>query len=107
LTVPNQNRRRDVRVPTNLDARVTWDAIAYAARCTSLSLGGMFVETDLKLEYGSPAEVELVVYEASSNLRVKGIVRWSNARGFGLQLLPMGAADTHELLAVIERWKRG
>ncbi len=75
-------------------------------RCTSLSLGGMFVETDLRLDYESFVDVEIIAPRVAPNLRIKGIVRWTKTHGFGLQLLPVGVAQTHELLILVDRERR-
>jgi len=101
-----RSRRRDVRVATSLEVLVTWSATTYAGRCTSLSLGGMFVETDLRLDYESFVEVELIAPGVVPILRLQGVVRWSNMHGFGLQLLPVGVATTRELLTLVDRARR-
>jgi Tfp pilus assembly protein PilZ len=93
-------------VPIDLEVWITRGPDARVALCTSLSLGGMFVETDLRFEYESPVDIDLPILEQAHVLRLNAIVRWFDARGVGVQFLPMGARETHALSALIEAARR-
>jgi hypothetical protein len=99
----DESRRRNPRVRTNFEIRLCSEDARYSARCTSLSLCGMFVETDLRLGYESAVRLELTVNEGLHVMRLEGVVRWLDARGFGVQFGPVGASETHALSALIER----
>jgi hypothetical protein len=89
-------------VSTDLDSRLTTASEVRGARCTSLSLGGMFLETELRPEYGSIVTIEMHTLNGSEVIRFEAVVRWFDTRGIGLQFTAMGARETHALAALIE-----
>jgi type IV pilus assembly protein PilZ len=99
----DQSRRRSARVPTNFEIRVGSGAATQVARCTSLSLGGMFVETALRFDYEAVVALELMDCEGGHILHLEAVVRWFGPRGFGVQFGPMGARETHILSGLIEQ----
>jgi Tfp pilus assembly protein PilZ len=75
----------------------------FEGRAQDVSLGGMFIETDLPASYGSEVVIEIRVGDAGGGkdtLRLPARVRWRRAGGMGVQFAALGARETHELLAV-------
>lgn len=68
----------------------------FFARCTSLSLGGMFLETEVGFEVGDGVRVWLTL-PSSAQLLLVAQVRWTTERGVGLQHAALGAHDTYQL----------
>ena len=62
----------------------------------------MFVETELRLEYGSIVGLDLIATRGTEVVHLDGIVRWFDAHGIGLQFAPMGARETHALSVLID-----
>ena len=68
----------------------------FFGRCTSLSLGGMFLETDVSMTVGDGVRVWLTL-PGSAQLLLVAQVRWTTERGIGLQHAALGAHDTYRL----------
>jgi len=101
-----KSRRRNPRVPTDFEVRLQWEAATHPARCTSLSLGGMFVETGLRLGYDAHVALEFSVRGGREIVHLEGTVRWFDARGFGIQFDRMGARETHALSVLVEETRQ-
>ena len=77
----------------------------FAGVATDVSLGGAFIETDQRPAFGAEIAVVLHVGGKVGSLSCQGTVRWSNARGFGLQFGLLGARETHELVMLVGELK--
>lgn len=66
----------------------------------------MFVESDLRLGYESTITLEFVALGGREIVHLDGVVRWFNARGFGVQFAPMGARETHALSILFDQAAR-
>ncbi len=89
-------RRRHRRFVVDLPAAIGNDGLRCLARCTSLSLGGMFIATDLKLRVGQEVGVWLEL-PCRTSLLLVGSVRWCTREGVGIQHSLLGARDTFVL----------
>lgn len=71
--------------------------------CRDINLGGMFVESERVLAYGSPLTVLLRLPGFEHEVAVDGTVRWEDSGGMGIQFGMMGARETAALLELIKR----
>jgi hypothetical protein len=70
------------------------------ARCRDLSLGGMFIDTDAPLPYGTPVRL-FVRLPGLHEAAIAATVRWSKPGGMGVQFGVMGARETHALTLLL------
>jgi len=69
-----------------------------AGRAKDLSVGGMFVQTDDPLPFGTQLVVHLTLPRAARPLALPAVVRWVRAgAGMGLQFGLLGARETHAI----------
>ena len=59
----------------------------------TLSLGGAFLVSSLRPAFNTRVELEIRVPLRSQPIRVGGVVRWSDGRGFGVQFDGLRAHD--------------
>jgi PilZ domain-containing protein len=78
------------------------DGEGFEAMVKDISLGGVFVETERQLPFGSLLTLVLrgVV---PRELRLPGVVRWSEPRGFGVQFGLLGAYATHAIVNLVQK----
>ena len=81
------SRRYDVDIEVELGGR--------RARVKNLSLGGMFILTDEKLEVG--ARVQLAFAIPGQRIETAAIVRWRDGTGTGVQFDGLRARDVWAL----------
>jgi len=62
-----------------------------------LSLGGMFVETDLPLPFGAAVTLHFTLPGGAEPLALAGVVRWTKPDGMGIQFGSLGARETHAI----------
>lgn len=70
------------------------------ARCHDLSLGGMFIDTESPLPYGTAVRLFLRL-PGLRETTVAATVRWSKPDGMGVQFGVMGARETHALTLLL------
>jgi type IV pilus assembly protein PilZ len=88
-------------VAADIPAACEGGGTAFDGVATDVSLGGVFIETEQRPEFGSQMSVVLQVGGKLGALGCTGTVRWSNARGFGMQFGLLGARETHGLIALV------
>ncbi len=62
-----------------------------------ISLGGMFIETELPRPLGEELRVYITLPGGKREMCLPAIVRWLSREGMGIQFLLLGAADTHDI----------
>jgi hypothetical protein len=72
------------------------------AKVTDISVGGMFIESERQLTFASTVTLVLKGV-AARELRVPGIVRWSEKHGFGIQFGLLGAYATHAIVNLVKK----
>lgn len=78
------------------------DGSSFEGQVKDMSIGGMFVESSEPVAFGS--EITLVVKgQAARELRLPGLVRWFEGRGFGVQFGLLGAYATHALVDLVKK----
>jgi hypothetical protein len=91
---PLRDRRRSYRhrVALPVELRVLGASAApgaapvpHAATTRMLSFGGAFIESDLRPAFASRVSLTFEVPGHDVTVHVTGVVRWSDARGFGVQ----------------------
>lgn len=93
------HRRRHSRYDVEIDVMMGPECLhgeRFFARCTSLSLGGMFLESEVALAVGDGVRIWMTL-PSGANLLLVGQVRWTTDRGVGVQHAVLGARDTYEL----------
>jgi hypothetical protein len=76
------------------------------AWAVDISLGGMFIESDLPLDYASSIVVTIGDQVTSTPIHLPAVVRWITPNGFGVQFGLLGVRETHALLALTEELSR-
>jgi hypothetical protein len=96
-----EGRRRFVRVNVGVavefsaqadDLLFSMDGIA-----RDISLGGMFVETDIPCLFGERIIVYATLPGRRRRMALSATVRWTSSAGMGVQFGLLGALDTHEI----------
>jgi type IV pilus assembly protein PilZ len=67
-----------------------------------ISLGGMFIETDLAAPTGANIQVHVTLPGAKHELTLPSIVRWSAKDGMGVQFGLLGARETHAITEFVK-----
>ena len=62
-----------------------------------ISIGGMFIESDAQLSFGTEVTIVLRLPNTKADVRLPGIVRWLKPGGFGVQFGLLGARETHAI----------
>jgi hypothetical protein len=78
------------------------DGAEFEGSAKDISVGGMFVECQKELSFGTPVSLVLRGV-ASREVRVPAIVRWSEPRGFGVQFGLLGAYATHVVVDLVKK----
>lgn len=96
-------QRKYHRVPVSF--RVTCideEEESFEGSVKDISFGGLFVECETQPAFG--AKVTLVLAGvAARELRLPAVVRWSEARGFGVQFGLLGAYATHAIVDLVKK----
>lgn len=88
-------QRRDTRVELDVPVEISQEGspLRHGALLKNLSLGGMFLETDLRLPFRAPLIVRVHV-TARDMVLLPAIVRWTCREGLGVQFGLLGARST-------------
>ena len=62
-----------------------------------ISLGGVFIETDVSSAVGEHVVVHVTLPKAKREMALPAVVRWSGNEGMGVQFGLLGARETHEI----------
>lgn len=106
-------RRAHPRVPTSVTVtiRVPGGGDFTANRLTNISLGGVFIDMDEPLAFGTEVSLEFVLPVKAKTIQCRGLVVWTSKhseasegkRGIGVRLMEIGIADMRVLADYIER----
>jgi hypothetical protein len=96
-------QRKYHRVPVNLGVTcIPTDGEAIEGSVKDISVGGMFVECEKQLPFASTVTLVLAGL-AVRELRLPGVVRWSEKHGFGIQFGLLGAYATHAIVDFVKK----
>lgn len=70
-----------------------------------ISLGGMFVSSEFPAEFGVEVTIHLTLDDASPELILPAIVRWTRPDGMGVQFGPLGARETFAITQIVRRYE--
>jgi type IV pilus assembly protein PilZ len=93
-----QDKRLHPRVP--LSTTVTCEVKgggAISGRAKDISIGGMFIESEAQVDFGTEVTILLRLPKAKADIRLPGVIRWKNPGGFGVQFGLLGARETHAI----------
>jgi type IV pilus assembly protein PilZ len=66
-------------------------------KARDISLGGMFIESNLMCFQGDKVVVHLTLPGRRREMDLPAVIRWTSKDGMGLQFGLLGALDTHEI----------
>lgn len=91
--------RRYERTPIDVDVEFSPRGATARSRgrAKDISLGGMFVETAASAPFGTEVVVLLLPPGQKVTIAIPAVVRWSGAKGMGLQFGLLGARETHAI----------
>lgn len=69
----------------------------FPGRAKDISVGGMFIETDKPLPFGSDLVVHVTLPSQKAPFALPGVVRWARNGGMGVQFGLVGARETHAI----------
>jgi uncharacterized protein (TIGR02266 family) len=106
-------RRAHPRVPASVSAtiRLPEGGTHTASRLTNISLGGVFIDMEDPLAFGTEVSLEFTLPSAARTIQCRGLVVWTSKhgpssegkRGIGVRLMEIGIADMRVLADFIER----
>ena len=99
-TMPVRAMRNDVKLEIEL---VTPSSQRLRTRTRNLSIGGVFVESDVKLGFDTRVQLCFSLPNMKEPVEVGGVVRWSDGHGFGVQFDGLRARDVYALGKFFER----
>ena len=91
------NRRTSTRHIVSIAAQVTVDGAKRDATMINLSLGGALVETGMKHAMGARVQISFRLPTMEELIEVGATVRWSDAKGVGLQFDGLRAREVWAL----------
>jgi uncharacterized protein (TIGR02266 family) len=102
MSDPHRSTRRyDQRLAIEYTASEDW----VSSHTKNLSLGGVFVECDSKMPYGTRLKLRFHVPTQKERIEVSGQIRWVDDSGFGVQFDGLRARDVWALGKFFERDK--
>jgi hypothetical protein len=91
------NRRTSTRHDVSLAAKLTIDGTPRDASVVNLSLGGALVDAGTRLAMGTRLHIAFRIPTLEDPIDVGAVVRWSDARGVGVQFDGLRARDVWAL----------
>ena len=96
-------QRKHHRVPVSFKVTCILDeANKFEGMARDLSVGGLFVESDRSLAFGTSLTI-VATGLATRELRLPSVVRWAEAGGFGVQFGLLGAYATHVIVDLVKK----
>jgi PilZ domain len=68
-----------------------------------ISVGGMFIQTEVAVQFGAEVVVYLALPGLAKELRLPGVVRWKRPDGMGVQFGLLGARETHAITEIVKK----
>ena len=88
------NKRQFERISVQLLVRYPVGGEMVEAYTRDVSLGGIFINTDKGLPYGTVAVFEVRLPALPEPAKIEGTVRWSSSDGMGVQFHSLRARET-------------
>ena len=93
----SQNVRSSQRYEVKIDVELTLGEKQHVVKTRNLSLGGVFVDTDVKPPFNSRVSLRFSIPNQREPIQVGGVVRWVDPGGFGVQFDGLRARDVWAL----------
>jgi uncharacterized protein (TIGR02266 family) len=94
-------RRADRRYERRIDIEFSYEGQSHSGHTRNLSLGGVFIETDVVLPFGARLQVRFRLPTQTEWIEVEGQVRWCDTsdevRGMGVRFEGLRARDVWAL----------
>ncbi len=91
------NRRSSTRHTVSIACTITVEGVVRDCTMVNLSLGGSLVEAGMKYPMGARVQTAFKVPNLDHTVDVGATVRWSDAKGVGLQFDGLRARDVWAL----------
>lgn len=91
------DKRSHARFPVTLEVTLIVAGERYLARTRDVSLGGMFVYTDIKVPFGADVQVQLTIPALKELSTVEAVARWHDEGGLGVSFKGMRAREVWAL----------
>lgn len=91
------DKRSHARFPMSLEVTIVVAGERYRAESRDVSLGGMFVFTDVKVPFGANVGVMLKLPALKEEISVEAVARWHQDGGVGLSFKSMRAREVWAL----------
>ena len=98
----SDSKRKSPRAPLHLAILIDSDGVTSRGIAVNVGLGGMFIEGPSP-GYGQFVDIIAQLPGMNAPARLPSVVRWSNAQGYGVQFLQLGAQVTHALSQLFAR----
>jgi PilZ domain len=96
-------QRKHHRIPVSFQVTcIQDDTSSFDGLARDLSVGGLFVESDRSLVFGTLLSI-VAKGLAARELRLPAIVRWTEPGGFGVQFGLLGAYATHVIVDLVKK----
>ena len=96
-------QREHHRVPISFTVTcIQADASSFEGQARDVSVGGLFVECERSLAFGTQLTI-VAKGLAARELRLPAVVRWAEPRGFGVQFGLLGAYATHVIVELVKK----
>jgi c-di-GMP-binding flagellar brake protein YcgR len=97
LTDRRIDKRSHARFPLSIEITLIVAGERYRAQSRDVSLGGMFVYTDIKVPFGANVDVLLKLPALKDEITVGAVARWHQDGGVGLSFKSMRAREVWAL----------
>ena len=91
------DKRSHARFPMTLELTLIVAGERYSAQSRDVSLGGMFVYTNVRVPFGANVTVELRLPALKDDIKLEAIARWHQDGGVGLSFQSMRAREVWAL----------
>jgi type IV pilus assembly protein PilZ len=71
-------------------------------RAKDISLGGMFIESEVAVTFGTEVMIVLRLPKGKADSRLPAVIRWIKPGGFGVQFGLLGARETHAITELLK-----
>jgi Tfp pilus assembly protein PilZ len=97
------DKRSHPRVPLSVDITCeVKDGAPIHGRSRDISVGGMFIESEAQVTFGTEVSIVLRLPNTKADARLPGVIRWLNPGGFGVQFGLLGARETHAISELLK-----
>ncbi len=85
------------RFEAELDLEIEWGGAHYQGRSRNISLGGMFILSDIDVAFDDLISIEFQILKPKHKLRLEAKVRWNSQEGFGVAFEALKPVDVGAL----------